>query len=116
MRSFVPWVLQCKRNLSFHPHGVDSIGGEKHYKPVTTLQCTEDLILPLLGSNDILRAEERRNAVTRQNSGETLSHGPILVRVRKEYLGGCHRLFCKGTHLVDHLLPVFFTSSDLHRI
>src|SRR5262249_25640445 len=50
---FIPWVLQCKRNLSFHPHGVDSIGREKYDKPVATLQGTEDLILPLLGANDI---------------------------------------------------------------
>lgn len=113
---FIPWVLQCKRDLSFHPHGVDSIGGEKYYKPVTTLQGTEDFILPLLGTNDILWAEECRNSMMRQNSGETLSHDLILVRMRQEYLGWCHRSFCKGAHLGNHLLPVFFTSADLHRI
>jgi hypothetical protein len=28
----------------------------------------------LLGSNDILRTKERRNTMSRQNSGETPSH------------------------------------------
>jgi hypothetical protein len=80
----VPWVLQCKRHLSFHPHGVDSIRGEKHYKPAAALQCTEDLILPLPGSDNILRAEERRNTVTHQSSGETLCQLPDLGASAKE--------------------------------
>jgi hypothetical protein len=91
-------------------------GGEKHDKPVATLQCTEDLILPLLGTDDIPRAEESRSTVTHQDIRKTLCHHAILIRMRQEDLGWYHQSHCECTHLVDDLLPVLFASSDLHRI
>ena len=109
---FILRVLQCQSHFSFDPHRVDCVRRKEDGEPVAALERTEDFILPLLGSQHISRTEKYRDSVSGQDLGQTLSHRSVFVCVGEKYLGRQHHSRSKGTHFLNHVLPVFFAISN----
>ena len=51
--SFESVLLEGVQKLSLHPYGTHRVGGENEDEPIAALQCSADLVVPLLGTPDV---------------------------------------------------------------
>ena len=58
-------IFKSKEQLPLHPFRRNRLGRQKHHKPIAASERRPDLVVPLLGPNDIRLAEPHRNSHAR---------------------------------------------------
>jgi len=74
-------LLEGIYELSFHPDGVNGIGGKYDNKPVATLKGGANLIMPFLSTDDVRATIPGGDAVAPKGLGQAICELPILGRM-----------------------------------
>ena len=80
----IPLLDECIRKLTLDPHGFDGSGRQNHQEPITLLQGSADLLLPLLRPSKMCSAVPNRDTMFSQQLSNLICRSTIARRVRKE--------------------------------